>query len=259
MAEQRKAEALRFKEQGNAALQSKDYQTAVQQYTRAIELDPNNHIFRSNRSAAYFSMNLFEKAVEDANWCVELKPDWSKGYYRKGIAHKELGQIYEARLAFRKGLERDPGNLDIQSALVQLPDNASAAAAGPTIEERKSQALKFKGEGNTHFQARRWQKAYESYSRAIELDPSVMVFFNNRSACLLELNRVEEALADTKKAAHLGTQNNDPARLIAKAYLRMGTAYMRLNQKREAAVSFREAMRHEDSQLVRQKLREAES
>jgi hypothetical protein len=42
-----------WKAQGNAALKSKDYDKAIECYSKAIELETNNHTFYSNRSAAY--------------------------------------------------------------------------------------------------------------------------------------------------------------------------------------------------------------
>lgn len=51
---------------------------AVECYTEAISLDPSNHVFYSNRSAAYAKDKKYEQALADAKKCVELKPDWGK-------------------------------------------------------------------------------------------------------------------------------------------------------------------------------------
>jgi stress-induced-phosphoprotein 1 len=60
---------------------------------QAIELDPQNHVLYSNRSACYASLKEFNKALEDANVCVRLSPQWSKGYGRKGAALHGLGDL----------------------------------------------------------------------------------------------------------------------------------------------------------------------
>ena len=36
----------------------------------------------------------YEKALEDANLCTEVKPDWGKGYFRKGLALYALGEAW---------------------------------------------------------------------------------------------------------------------------------------------------------------------
>ena len=41
------------KQAGNAALAAKDYAAAIQHFTKAIEIDPDHHVYYSNRSAAH--------------------------------------------------------------------------------------------------------------------------------------------------------------------------------------------------------------
>ena len=66
----------------NTACQNGDFEKAVSLYSEAIQLDPNNHILYSNRSAAYIKMGHFSKALRDAIKAKELSPDWPKAYYR---------------------------------------------------------------------------------------------------------------------------------------------------------------------------------
>lgn len=67
-----------MKDKGNAFLQGGDFAKAVECYSEAIVLDPSNHVFYSNRSAAYAKDKKYEQALSDAKKCVELKPDWGK-------------------------------------------------------------------------------------------------------------------------------------------------------------------------------------
>lgn len=71
-------QAAKLKDQGNTHLHAGDLAKAVECYTEAISLDPSNHVFYSNRSAAYAKDKKYEQALADAKKCVELKPDWGK-------------------------------------------------------------------------------------------------------------------------------------------------------------------------------------
>ena len=62
-------------------------------FGQAIELDPSNHVLYSNRSGAYASLKKYAKALEDANKTTEIKPDWSKGWGRKGSALHGNGDL----------------------------------------------------------------------------------------------------------------------------------------------------------------------
>lgn len=50
----------------------------------------------------------------------------------------------------------------------------------------KEKAAALKDEGNAHFSAKRWMKAYEKYTAAIEFDPQNAIYYANRSAASLE-------------------------------------------------------------------------
>jgi tetratricopeptide (TPR) repeat protein len=64
---------------GNAAFSAGNYVEAVEHFTAAIGVDPANHVFFSNRSAAQSALEKFDAALVDAEKTVEIKPDWAKG------------------------------------------------------------------------------------------------------------------------------------------------------------------------------------
>jgi stress-induced-phosphoprotein 1 len=50
-------------------------------------------VLYSNRSGAYASLKNYQKALEDANKTTEIKPDWAKGWGRKGAALHGEGDL----------------------------------------------------------------------------------------------------------------------------------------------------------------------
>jgi hypothetical protein len=71
---------------------------------------------RSNRSAAYASLRMWDKAIADGNECVRLRPDWAKGYCR-------LGAAYEVSLS--------PSNFLIPLSLSLLPKPSPSPSPSP--------------------------------------------------------------------------------------------------------------------------------
>ncbi len=114
------------KGKGNACLSSKDYEGAIEWYTKAIKLH-EGHVYYSNRSAAYLSKGLGESALKDAEKCIEINPSFAKGYSRKGAALHKLNRYDEAIEAYNKGLEVDPQNGGLKQGL----EAVQAAKAGP--------------------------------------------------------------------------------------------------------------------------------
>lgn len=77
----------------------------------------------SNRSAAEASLNLWTSALEDGEHAVRLKPDWGKGYGRKGAALVALGEYEEAVEAYSQGLALEPANAQLQAGLRSAQNN----------------------------------------------------------------------------------------------------------------------------------------
>ncbi|KAL1993332.1 hypothetical protein VTN49DRAFT_3281 [Thermomyces lanuginosus] len=124
------ADAL--KAEGNKAFSAKDYATAIDKFTQAIAIEPNNHILYSNRSAVYAAQSEYQKALDDANKATELKPDWAKGWSRKGAAARGLGDLVTALDAYEQAVKLEPDNEQFKSGLnaVKRAIDAEARADG---------------------------------------------------------------------------------------------------------------------------------
>ncbi|ONM15446.1 Hsp70-Hsp90 organizing protein [Zea mays] len=119
-------EEAEAKAKGNAAFAAGRFEEAVQHFSDAIALAPDNHVLYSNRSAAYASLWRYAEALDDAKRTVALKPDWAKGYSRLGAAHLGLGDAPKAVEAYEKGLALEPSNEALKSGLAQARQSASA-------------------------------------------------------------------------------------------------------------------------------------
>ncbi|XP_067680226.1 stress-induced-phosphoprotein 1-like [Haliotis asinina] len=127
MADDNKAKAAELKLQGNKALEQGNKEEAVRCYSEAIKLDEGNHVLYSNRSAALLKCGKYLEALGDADRTLELKPDWGKGYSRKGAALCYLERYQEALEVYEEGLKLDPQNQQLLDGL----DDAKRHLTGP--------------------------------------------------------------------------------------------------------------------------------
>merc|ERR1719263_1873943 len=74
------------KDEGNAHFKGGEYLKAAASYTKAIKAEPDNHVYYSNRSNAFLKLSKVGKALEDADKCISLAPEFVKGYHRKASA-----------------------------------------------------------------------------------------------------------------------------------------------------------------------------
>ncbi|KAF7044970.1 hypothetical protein CFC21_054125 [Triticum aestivum] len=75
-----------LKSEGNKAYKRKDYVSAINFYNMATKLDPEDVALHSNRSVCWINLGEGDKALEAAEMCRMIRPDWPKACYRQGAA-----------------------------------------------------------------------------------------------------------------------------------------------------------------------------
>jgi ankyrin repeat protein len=130
-----------LRDKGNAALAWGDTDLALACYGGALHGgDPSEtHLVLSNRSLVYMKIGLPAVALQDAEACVRLRPDWGKGYLRLAAALLALGRPERAVQALQVGLEvlavcaerapSEPGAVEALTLQLAEAQAASAAAA----------------------------------------------------------------------------------------------------------------------------------
>ncbi|KAF2003318.1 hypothetical protein P154DRAFT_520268, partial [Amniculicola lignicola CBS 123094] len=108
-----KVEAERLKGLGNEAMKKKEYQSAIEFYTQALDVVPLNPIYLSNRAAAYSALSKHEDAKNDAEMAVAADPKYSKAWSRLGLAKYVLGDAEGAMEAYKAGMDAEGGGSDI--------------------------------------------------------------------------------------------------------------------------------------------------
>lgn len=86
-----KGKADDWKQHGNNALSKMNYSKAIASYTEALELDPGNPVYRSNRSAAFCSAGCYDEALLDASLAIHLDANYAKAWSRAGLVYAKLG------------------------------------------------------------------------------------------------------------------------------------------------------------------------
>jgi tetratricopeptide (TPR) repeat protein len=84
---------------------SKDYQGAIENYTKAIELNPNYSEAYVNRGDTKTKIQDYQGAIADFSKAIELNPKNSDAYYNRGVSNSKLNQKESACLDWIKAEE----------------------------------------------------------------------------------------------------------------------------------------------------------
>jgi tetratricopeptide (TPR) repeat protein len=87
-----------------------EYPKAVEDFDRAIEMDPDNAMYHNNRGVAYLRQKKFDKAVEDFDKTLKIESKFSSGYHNRGMAYSGKGRHDKAIEEFSKVIEMNPSS-----------------------------------------------------------------------------------------------------------------------------------------------------
>lgn len=227
-------EALDEKNKGNEAYKKKDFENAIKHYTRAMELDPHNAVYYTNRAAVYTEMGKYTEAVQDCEKAIEesrAKFDGmnvAKAYQRMGNVYMKAKDYEKAVNAYNKSLteDRNKTTLDLLKKAEKL------------YEEKKKQdyldpvkAAEAKERGNQLFTEGKYPAAVKEYTEAINRDPSNPVYYSNRAACYTKLAEYRLGLKDCDEAIRLKPD-------FVKAYTRKGHCHFFLKEYDKALEAY---------------------
>lgn len=131
------------KEAGAVAWGQGDFDTAIEKFSNAINAEKsgnNDKTFLktvySNRSAAYMKTNNKNAALLDADECLKIDSNWSKGFIRKGDALFSMAKYTEAYNAYNSAHRLDSTNEGVKSkcnlAEKAIRDSANAPSPSST-------------------------------------------------------------------------------------------------------------------------------
>jgi len=128
------------KEKGNEAFKANKYPEAVAHYTEALKrgppsVNPEAHKIYSNLAACYTKLGAYPEGVKAADKCIELAPEFPKGYSRKGTLQFFMKEYDKAMATYETGLKHDPDNQELKDGFMRCLEQMDKVAHGDESEE----------------------------------------------------------------------------------------------------------------------------
>jgi len=93
---------------GAVYLEKKRYAEAIEEYRKAIALEPNHHNAHVNLSFALATLQRPEEAIAMADRALQIKPDSPAAYHALGKAYLAKGDLAEALRYYEKAVQAAP-------------------------------------------------------------------------------------------------------------------------------------------------------
>ncbi|GCA85499.1 TPR repeat-containing protein YrrB [Microcystis aeruginosa NIES-2522] len=158
------------------------YKLALDDYNKAIELNPNLAQAYNNRGNLYYNQQKYELALADFNKAIELNRNFAEAYYNRGGIYYNL-QKYD----------------------LALSDYSKAIDINPNLAEA------YYNRGGLYSYQQKYELALADFNKAIEINPNFAEAYANRGLLYAELKQTEKAKIDLQQAAILFRQQNNMA------------------------------------------------
>lgn len=94
----------------------KDYDKSIEECTKQINDDAwDKAIAYNNRGIVYNAKGNFEKAISDYSRAIELKPEYANAYNNRGVAYYAKGNLDRAISDYNKAIELNPKHVNAYS------------------------------------------------------------------------------------------------------------------------------------------------
>ena len=183
-----------------------DYYGAIEDYSRAIEINPNSEMTYYNRAKSKYDLRDYKGAFEDFTRAIEIKPNFGFAYNNRGISTNDLKDYKSAIEDYTRAIEINPNF-----------------------------ALSYNNRGVSKTNLKDYKGAIEDFTRAIEIDPKYVMPIYNRAFTKFKQENYIGAVLDNTRAIEI-----DPN--LSRAYNNRAMAKFKLGNKKGACNDFKMAV-----------------
>ena len=170
--------AEEWKNKGNEFFDKEDYQSALDCYNKASNLNKNDENTYYLIGYTYFKLNEYEKAIINFTYSINLNPIQYAAYVNRSVCHIELGKV-KALNDYNKAIELFPNE--------------------PKLYINRAQILSTLG---------KYEEALKDYKHILEIkshDNNISTYIYQDIATIYQqLNQPDKAAEYLKKAKELG-------------------------------------------------------
>lgn len=282
-----------YSRKGASLAYLKRYEEAIEAYEEGLRCDPNNEQLKEGIKEVEDQMARDGKGIpnifKDPSSLVKLHNDpRTRDFFKDPEYVKMLSQLHSNPSAMTSLSLKDPRMLTTLSVLLGIDFEKSEDGGGDAsmdessdiqnenlsnlksdnlekpqemetdISEEKKKALEEKEAGNKAYKKKDFATALQHYDEAIKLDPNDMTFHTNKAAVYFEQKEYEICIKECEKAIDIGRENRADFKLIAKAYARIASSYLKLDNLQKAQTYYQKSLAEHRTSDVLKKLSEVE-
>lgn len=200
--------AIEYIGRGKVFIDQRDYDAALENFNKAIDLNPNSADAYNWRGFTYAGLSNQQQALNDYDRAIELDPRLALAYSRRGVLRATNGDTQTGLADCNRAIELDANDARnfVNRGLVYLElDNSSNALAdfNKAIQVNPQLAIAYYNRAVIYRDAGEQQNALTDLNAAIDFDPKFPNAFQDRAEIRRELDDLQGADEDYGRAIEL--------------------------------------------------------
>lgn len=198
---------------GDEAMEHENYDRAIWSYSNFVNLFPDDTTGYGKRGAAYYEVKEYNEAIEDYDRAIAIDPGDSDLYVGRGKALADSGYVNRGLEDLNLALRVDSDNAEAyryRGAIHWYQGNDELAEADFTsaIQARPNFVDAHLSRGYVRLKTLDYFGAAEDYSKVIEIDPNHPVGYAVRGEAYVGLKQFEKAIPDLDRAIETAIENS---------------------------------------------------
>jgi lipoprotein NlpI len=195
---------------GLAFLNTDQVDKAIEDFDRAIALDPYFRDAFLNRGTALEKTGKFDKAIENFDKAISLSPSYEV-YFNRGITFEKMGRLDKAIADYNEAIALNSSRYEAYLAAARLYGKAglfdkAIEYFSKYIAINPKHAETYNNRGLSYVFIGQDDRALEDFNKAIALDQTIAVTYRNRGNLYLRTGKKGLAFPDFQKACDLGDE-----------------------------------------------------
>jgi tetratricopeptide (TPR) repeat protein len=185
---------------GRAYYETRDFENAIEDYTKAIEGEKDRALIYRSRADCYFILDKLVESLSDYNnavYCSETDEDRSRSYNERGNYYLNTKEYIKAIDDYTRAIELDP-----------------------------EEGIPYSNRGMAYAELKLYSRAMEEHTKAVNYSPCDVDVYLERGRLCHKLRVYGSAIKDFTKAIKLVEDTEESHPLKAELYYNRGLSYL---------------------------------
>lgn len=196
-----------YLKRGVAYLDIRQWDKAMEDFNKALALDPQMKKVHQHRAFVYFQNEEYDRALADLNVEAQRSPRDAEIYSSRGNVYQRMGELDKAMADYAQALQLDPDDAQIDMNI-----------------------------GNIHGMRGELEQALKFYDTALQKDPGYFFAHHNKGITYDQLGQEDKAVEALTKAIKAAPRFPD-------SYFARGNIYLRRKEYGPALADYNDAIR----------------